>query len=154
FESQFTIHNPWFLKDHKVGDSIVVPATAYIEMALESLNKDSIKFGSLNSKFITISDITIERALILKENYAIQLKFVLNKVKSNGNSFHFQIYSKKQDDNWLIHAYGNIIESNTMNKYPYIQSSIDYINQIQIDKIDQKKSEITKHRIYQLTEEM
>jgi acyl transferase domain-containing protein/acyl carrier protein len=63
-----------FLKDHRVHAEIVLPATAYLEMALEAASE---AFGEDAS--ITIENVTFERALVLAESETRTVQIVLTR---------------------------------------------------------------------------
>ncbi|MDZ7342129.1 MAG: AMP-binding protein, partial [candidate division KSB1 bacterium] len=98
-----------FLIDHKVQDSIVLPATAYLEMAFAASNK------IFQGKPFIIENVSLQRALFLNENQNQVIQFVLS--PSTNGAATFQVYSladgaSAQKSLWLLHAEGTVRQAN------------------------------------------
>ncbi len=94
-----------FLTDHKVQDSIVLPATAYLEMAFAAGNR------AFPGKPFMIENVSLQRALFLKEEQNQVIQFVLS--PSTNGFATFQVFSlaegsAAQKSLWLLHAEGTM----------------------------------------------
>ncbi|MBZ0285294.1 MAG: type I polyketide synthase [Anaerolineae bacterium] len=101
FETRLDTASIPFLADHGVRGDVVVPATAYIEMALAA--------GAtlLNTSSLAIDDLIIREALILPEGG----KAVQTIVGGDGS---FQIFSLDEGaDEWRLHASGRVNTAET-----------------------------------------
>jgi acyl transferase domain-containing protein/NADPH:quinone reductase-like Zn-dependent oxidoreductase/ubiquinone/menaquinone biosynthesis C-methylase UbiE len=108
--------SPW-LKDHQVQGSIVYPAAGYMCMAFEALQQ-------LTSELITdeerrelkglqIQEMTINRALLIPEDDAVETVFSLeNTTSSLHEQMRFNLHSVKNDSDgqsrWILHSAGRI----------------------------------------------
>jgi myxalamid-type polyketide synthase MxaB len=106
FESQVSSGRPDFLRDHRVYETSVFPATAYLEMALAA--------GAevLKSSQIDLEDVVIQEPLILNDAEAKTLQVIL--APGQASTFSFRILSTsafKSDDHWTLHAAGRICAS-------------------------------------------
>ncbi|MFY9809641.1 MAG: SDR family NAD(P)-dependent oxidoreductase [Pseudonocardiaceae bacterium] len=87
---------PW-LADHRVGDSVVMPAAAYLEMALAAGRKTY-------ETAVEVTDIQIPKALVVpwEEDFEVQLQFAMS-----AEDGFFHIASRHDDSSeWQIHATG------------------------------------------------
>ncbi|QSJ15493.1 type I polyketide synthase [Nostoc sp. UHCC 0702] len=106
FESEIHPDSPLFLKDHCVYGNVIVPGTAYIEMALAA----GVKV--FKSERVTLADITIHQPLILSANTNQKVQLILTAEESS--AYSFEIFSLASDEDeidatWLLHAAGKII---------------------------------------------
>jgi acyl transferase domain-containing protein/acyl carrier protein len=92
-----------YLKDHRIRDRIVFPATAYIEMATAA----AVEVWGPGPH--TLSDITLKEALFLTEEGERIVQLVMTEGEVGTN---FQFYSRSSDatsaSNWVLHATGTI----------------------------------------------
>ncbi len=101
FESVISATSPEYLADHRVGGTVVVPATAQIEMAFAALG------AAPDNGPVVLSDLTLREPLILAEGERRVLQCAMT--TSDGS---FQILSAKADDTdsstgeWTVHALG------------------------------------------------
>lgn len=96
FETRLDTASIPFLADHGVRGDVVVPATAYIEMALAAGSK------LLNTASLVVDDLIIREAMILPEGG----KTVQTLVSGDGA---FQIFSlDERADEWRLHASGRV----------------------------------------------
>ncbi len=105
FESQISKEIPTFFKDHQIYQMVIVPATAYLEMALAA---GTVVFKSDN---LVVEDTTIEQALVLPEDDSKTIQLVLNSLENS--VYSFQIFSLNiGKDNlevtWTLHATGKV----------------------------------------------
>jgi len=99
FEAHFNPETTPLLSDHQVRGQVVVPATAYIEMALAA--------GSavLGIDTATVEDLFIQTALVLPHDIQTVVQTVF---EVDGA---FQILSLQADNTWLLHASGRVVAS-------------------------------------------
>lgn len=88
-----------FLGDHRVNNTIVFPATAYLEMALAAARE------IWQIARITIKDIIIAKALILSADVETTLQLIFTEGEETAS---FTIYSLQEDKFWQLHCQGNI----------------------------------------------
>ncbi len=93
-----------FLQDHKVQDSVVLPATGYLEMALAAA-------AEINGQAVLgLQDVAIYRALFLPEEKGIRTQMVVTPYTSALASF--QIFALSDDGSdksvWNMHSMGLI----------------------------------------------
>jgi acyl transferase domain-containing protein/NADPH:quinone reductase-like Zn-dependent oxidoreductase/acyl carrier protein/SAM-dependent methyltransferase len=100
---------PW-LADHKVDDSIVLPAAAIIEMALAAARH---RFP--DAAAIDVRDLEIRRALTLDPERPRETCFRLQ-----GESGHFEVLSRPRlgDEAWAFHAAGRIAVTEALTQDP------------------------------------
>ncbi len=103
FESQLNRSFPSFLADHQVLSLVVVPATAYVEMALAAA------INAFGEGMWAIEDIVIHEALILTGEDECTIQLILS---GDAEAASFKIFSlranESDDDAWQLHASGNI----------------------------------------------
>ncbi|MFL5910810.1 MAG: SDR family NAD(P)-dependent oxidoreductase, partial [Gaiellaceae bacterium] len=95
--------HPW-LGDHVVSGEVLLPATAFVELALAAAQR--VGAGSLE-------DLTLVAPLVLREDDAVQLQLTLSEPDEDGKR-PIEIYSRPQagpDDestreDWTLHASG------------------------------------------------
>lgn len=114
FQSQISYDSPIFLKDHRVFEKVILPATAYLEMALAAGKR---VFKSAN---LMLADVSIDQALRLPEDAVTTIQTVLTPTETD--TFTFQIFSAKaglesNTTSWMLHASGKI-EKQTHNQTP------------------------------------
>jgi len=107
FQGQISKYFPTWLGDHRVFDRIILPGTAYLEMALAAA-----KNITQSPQSIRLESVTIQKALVLSENEAKTLQMVL---QPEGNkAYKFQVFSlesgedSQKQPSWLIHATGKL----------------------------------------------
>ncbi|MDB4286019.1 SDR family NAD(P)-dependent oxidoreductase [bacterium] len=92
------------LGDHRIEDEIVLPAAAYIEMALQSAEETG-----LNSSH-KLSDFVFEEKMILQNGKRRSIQALLS--PDEGKSFLFSVYSRTDPkEDWIIHASVKFIQS-------------------------------------------
>ncbi|TAN66395.1 MAG: SDR family NAD(P)-dependent oxidoreductase, partial [Methylobacter sp.] len=102
-----TLNDKGYIQDHRVFQQSVLPAAAYIEMALAAASKDS------NAALPSLKDISIQQALVFSENQDKTVQLVLTQTKEQ--PAHFEIYSlgDNEPEQWTFHAAGNIASPST-----------------------------------------
>ena len=96
------------LDDHRVYGAPVLPATAYLDMALSALAQ-----GSPEQTF-AIENMHLRDALIFSGDETMQIQTVFSKSEASRS---FQVFSAKlrggEDDEWVLHVEGRVSESLT-----------------------------------------
>ncbi len=100
-----------YIKDHRVGDSVVFPGAGYVEMALASARET---FGDGPCHIV---DIEFQRALFLSNNQGVSLQLIHEHYDSNKRSQNtFSIYSigKNKKQSWNQHCMGMFVVDSTI----------------------------------------
>jgi acyl transferase domain-containing protein len=100
-----------FLKDHGIQGMAVMPATAYVEMALEAAAQ---VFGERAS----LTSLKFDKALFIRKDAALTVQVGFSVSDQNGGEFH--IYSRRDEErNWTLHTTGRIrFDSEEANESP------------------------------------
>jgi acyl transferase domain-containing protein/acyl carrier protein len=108
FESQISAAQPEYLSHHQVFDRAILPATAYLEIALAA------GFNLFKSQQIVVEDVVFQQGLMLSatEPSTVQTKIA----PLAAGSQRFEIFTLQQDrqaeQSWTLHASGNIRTAN------------------------------------------
>ena len=96
YQAYFTPTHPPLLADHRIFDNILVPGTAYLEMALVACAQQ------LGEGPCTVEDFTIQKALAVPEDQFRTVQLVADPVVGS-----FQVYSLETGGEvWNTHAAG------------------------------------------------
>jgi acyl transferase domain-containing protein/acyl carrier protein len=101
FSGNLSPDRPAFLNDHQVFGIPVLPASAYIDMALCGANE------LLNKEAICVSSILFRKAMTLRGSTQVQAVFT----PEGFERYHFEIYSldsPEENGIWTLHASGSI----------------------------------------------
>lgn len=98
YESQLCADDPAYLADHRVFGQVILPASAYLEMALAAGRR------LWSDASLTLSDVAIQQALVLK-NAPCTVQLILT---PEHDTYHFDLHSRVDDDVWLHHASGRL----------------------------------------------
>ena len=105
FQSSFSLESLEWFKGHQVQDSFILPASAYIEIAV------AVGRQRLKSHLITLENITFEKSLVFRPNSPLRLQTI---VETEGD---FQIYHLDGDgENWIKHSQGKIGLNQSLNQ--------------------------------------
>ena len=112
FQSQLSTHSPAYLAHHRVFGQAILPAAAYLEMALAAGAQSPSPNRTAST--LTLTEVTIQRGLFLPEDgTALTVQTVLTPVEKNEQQF--EIFSlepaKAKDDaepRWVCHARGSV----------------------------------------------
>jgi myxalamid-type polyketide synthase MxaB len=108
FESHISQHSPKFIEHHRIYEAVILPATAYLEMALSA---GAAVFKSDN---VLLENVVIQQALMLDEGDRKTIQIVLKPEETA--TYSFQIFSLSADDTeeatWALHASGNLRAGN------------------------------------------
>jgi myxalamid-type polyketide synthase MxaB len=102
FETQLSCDWPPFLADHRVYGTVVVPGTAYVEMALAAADAAFDQGGH------QLEEVTIREALILPEDSSEAQTVQLILTPDGTEKASFQMVSLTEDDDWKLHVTGNV----------------------------------------------
>jgi acyl transferase domain-containing protein/aryl carrier-like protein len=105
WETELSTNLVSYLDDHRVQDSAVLPATAYLEMAIAAAAD-----VSLNQPHI-IKDVSFQKALFLPEKGKKTVQLVLTPSLPGEISFEFfslQETNGKEQQSWTLHTSGTI----------------------------------------------
>jgi myxalamid-type polyketide synthase MxaB len=102
FENELSDLAPTFLKDHRVFDAAVLPASAYLEMALVAGREH---FGHQN---VLVRDMLIHQALLVGSAESQRIEVVL--LPEDETSCRFEMYRLAEQDppTWRLHARGKL----------------------------------------------
>jgi acyl transferase domain-containing protein/NADPH:quinone reductase-like Zn-dependent oxidoreductase/NAD(P)-dependent dehydrogenase (short-subunit alcohol dehydrogenase family)/acyl carrier protein len=110
FESHIRASSPPYLADHKVQGAVLLPATAYVEMALAAATEVFAEGPH------TLTGLEIQKAFVLHEG---EQRFVQVMLSPDGdNESYFQVYSQgmateRSEQPWTLHATGKIHKAGT-----------------------------------------
>jgi len=100
FEARISADAPGFVRQHRVLDRVVLPATAYLEMLIASAR------GVLGSDVVCLEDVIIKEAMLLEENGAARAVQTICAPESEG-VIPVSINSMGEDadaDAWVQHV--------------------------------------------------
>lgn len=92
-----------FLKDHCIEESVVLPASAYLEMAMRA---GRAIFGDAK---LTLERVEFKAALVLSDK-ALRLQLIVHSQEAGGA---FEFYSLADSDAPTLHATGHIVVTNS-----------------------------------------
>jgi len=103
FESNLQPNCPTFLAHHRVFQTTIFPAAAYLEMAVAAGRT------ILKSEQIILEEVVIQQALILSDNEVKTLQLILTPTESL--AYSFEIFSLKGDaePEWTCHVSGKVL---------------------------------------------
>ncbi|MCM1984976.1 type I polyketide synthase [Lyngbya confervoides] len=114
FQSNLSPNVPSFLSDHRVFGHVILPASAYCEMALAA----GIASNQPNQHTLQLTNLKFQRGLILPETQGLTVQTILTPLEQD--SYHFEIFSLQSEDNtetdggaaqeptWIAHAQGTV----------------------------------------------
>ncbi|WP_424923905.1 type I polyketide synthase [Actinophytocola oryzae] len=88
--------HPW-LADHRVGDTILLPGTAFLDLAVRA--GDEVGLGR-------VRELTIERPLVLPESGGVRLQVVLGEPDADGDRTVAVFSAATEARAWVRHAGG------------------------------------------------
>jgi myxalamid-type polyketide synthase MxaE and MxaD len=104
WRSTISLDNLSYLKDHQVGNTIIFPAAAFIEMAFQAAEE----LGLLNS--YSFKDFVFKQMLELNEASPILIQSVIKK-REEGD-YYFQLYTKTPSkEDWTLNAYVSLLKN-------------------------------------------
>jgi acyl transferase domain-containing protein len=103
YQSEITSTEPSFVADHRLFGTSVLPATAYLELALAAARE------FWGAKQTALEELRIHRPLLVNDNQQRLLQTILH---PEGDTFQFQIVSLSPEpgaESWITHATGTIL---------------------------------------------
>ncbi|MBF0552809.1 MAG: polyketide synthase dehydratase domain-containing protein, partial [Deltaproteobacteria bacterium] len=105
FESRLHPDQPAFLRDHQVFEQIVLPATAYLEMALAA------GAAVFQSDSVELEQVVIQQPMILQEDEYRPVQVILTPEETDG--YGWQVFSRDNraaatEPTWTLHASGTV----------------------------------------------
>ena len=97
---------PW-LRDHKVGDSVVFPAAGYVALAIEAITQIKGPTTANAADAYTLQDVNISSAMLLKESSYTELIVDLHAVPGQ-HTAHAFVVSTVSNGTWTEHASGSV----------------------------------------------
>jgi acyl transferase domain-containing protein/acyl carrier protein len=107
FESQLSAEWPPFLNDHRIFGTAILPATAYLEMALSAAD-------ALGAGPHALENVAILEALPLPDEGERTVQVILKphpqplSINGEGSEITFQLVSRNENGDWRHHAEGRI----------------------------------------------
>ncbi len=103
FEAHLDARNPAFLQDHRIGGRVILPAAAYVEMALAGSRQ------SFGDNPFRIENLALQEALPLEAGMQARVQLILR--PASGDALAFEVYSDSgHGENagvaWTRHAVG------------------------------------------------
>ncbi|MFC3991230.1 SDR family NAD(P)-dependent oxidoreductase [Actinoplanes siamensis] len=87
--------HPW-LADHAIGGTVLVPGTAFLEMAGQAAEQ----LG-----YATVEELTLQTPLVLTGTAAVSIRLTVDRADARGDR-RFTVYSRTGDQPWTAHAAG------------------------------------------------
>ena len=101
FEAAIAPDRPAYLGHHRVYDKVVVPAAAYLEMALAAIHRE------LPEAAAVVRNVAVQAALVLRPDVETVVQTHL--ADAGGNRYRFKIFSAAAEDAaWQLHVAGEI----------------------------------------------
>lgn len=102
FASAITAANPGYLRDHQVFGTAVLPAAAFLEMAL------SAGVAVTGRTSLRLSDVAILQPLVLHETQPSSLQVRLNSRQDGAYEFKIVSQDEGSSAHWTMHATGQL----------------------------------------------
>ncbi|WP_299486085.1 type I polyketide synthase [Acaryochloris sp. IP29b_bin.137] len=101
--------NPLIWQDHRVFQSVLMPAAAYLEMVLAA-GREIYQDASYE-----VTNVSLLKGLWLSESNSIHLQTLVNRQELD--QYSFEIHSRHEND-WVQHSTGNIQSSSAQTNLP------------------------------------
>ena len=112
FETELSAQQPSYLKDHQICGRVVLPAAAYVEMALAAAGE---LFGKSACR---VENLALHEALFLEADAKTKIQLIFRSLDGNANTFEvFSNSGKGQDPGaWARHAVGRVSKTGNNEK--------------------------------------
>jgi acyl transferase domain-containing protein/NADPH:quinone reductase-like Zn-dependent oxidoreductase/SAM-dependent methyltransferase/acyl carrier protein len=100
FEQELSAASIPFVEEHRVFGKPVLPATAYLELALAAAGE------TFDGRECAIKNLVLIRPLMLPEDERRTIQVVINEAEQGAPTF--QIFCLQGKDKWMLHATGEI----------------------------------------------
>ncbi|OQX27418.1 MAG: hypothetical protein BWK80_05375 [Desulfobacteraceae bacterium IS3] len=112
FEAEIGCDSPAFLDHHRIYGKAVVPAAAFLEIALAAGK------SVFDSDQLALENVVIHQAMLLSEDKSSTIQTIL---KADGNErYSFEIFSRSPDEAWILHVNGLIFKEKSAEFLPPI----------------------------------
>jgi acyl transferase domain-containing protein len=107
FETELSAQQPLYLKDHQICGRVILPAAAYVEMALAAARQ---LFGKSARR---VENLELHEALVLEADAETKVQSILRSSDGNANAFEVFSSSGKGENPgaWTRHAFGKVSKS-------------------------------------------
>ncbi len=108
FSAQISQNSPAYLQHHRVYQKVIVPACAYIEMALAA------GAAVLKSDNLVLEDIVIQQALMLDDELEKTIQLILTPDENSAYSFQIFSLTEEAEDEptvWTLHVSGKVFKA-------------------------------------------
>ena len=136
YQSLLSPEQPRWLADHRLGPSIVFPATGYIELAIAAGKQ------LLQSEQLSVQNLNIKTALLIDSRISVQIS-----LEAIEEGYRFSIAScpekKLAEGQWIEHADGEIkldTANEVENVNPAIKTAFSEIDTVASDIVDYYES--------------
>ncbi len=102
FKSQLGSSSISYLKDHRIHDVVLLPATAYIEIAMAAAHE------ALGGDHYSVEDIVFHEALPLSDNRSRTIQIALSLTREGASFQFFSREGETTEEQWQMHAAGHI----------------------------------------------
>jgi acyl transferase domain-containing protein/acyl-CoA synthetase (AMP-forming)/AMP-acid ligase II/acyl carrier protein/precorrin-6B methylase 2 len=103
YESELGIDAPAWLKDHRIFDTVVTPASATLEMVLAAATTH------FKTAAVTIEDVAIHQALVMPSKGRCTVQLILDPRKGETAAFRILALDESGgDEKWNLHMAGNV----------------------------------------------
>jgi len=119
FESRISVDKFPYLADHRLQGRILLPASAYDELALTAAN---IYFADHNVH--SVEDVQIQIPVVLPQEGSVTLQTVLTPI--DFDHAKFEIFTQLENGEWELHGGGKLSRDQIMSAYPV---SLDKLRQ-------------------------
>ena len=102
FEARLSTNAPSFLKDHRVYEVPILPATGYLEMVMAAARK------ALGDRPYEVERVTVKHVMAFPQDVVRTVQIALT--PQQDKRYSFAIYSRESDveDSWVEHIVGSI----------------------------------------------
>ena len=111
FQSRISAVSPSFIEEHRIFNTTVLPATAYIELALAAGSRSIAK----DDKLCRVCDLLIHEAMIFREDEVRTVQVVIAPASESTRAL--RIYSKTDTEDgassWKLHASAHVIQASS-----------------------------------------
>jgi acyl transferase domain-containing protein/NAD(P)-dependent dehydrogenase (short-subunit alcohol dehydrogenase family)/acyl carrier protein len=105
YESQLSATIPEFLGDHAIFGTVILPATAYLELALSAIH------DHFHANVFELKDVVIQAAMPLSRDGLRTVQTLLQSEEEKQGSF--KLFSLPENsEEWTLHASGKFLASN------------------------------------------
>ncbi|CAL8136440.1 unnamed protein product [Orchesella dallaii] len=115
FQNEMSSIDPYFLKDHCIGNSVIFPAAAFLEMILSAgkLTKTNEKQNISNDNHISVEDFIVHSPLHLKQEGNLIFQTIVEKASSQISVYSSYPSKSNLKSSWTLQASATIkIEKN------------------------------------------